>query len=344
MPASDPVVSGGELTPAEISTVLFQYRLGEVESIRPFLAGSSRAPKARITTDSGVFLLKRLAPSRSDLEGMEFQHLLLRHLTSAGFPVAELQLTLEHRTMVSQSGHHYEVSRWVEGHRYRFVPTAAKASGAAMAAMHDLLVPMIGQAASRRGYHDRPDVAKAAADLMRDSEGTVQHGYERLAEYLRNSRRHVRPHWPNLPVTVGHGDWHPGNILFGDDRVVAVIDFESARAEPRVADLANGLLQFSLNREPGSPVSEWPVACDMELFGPMVSGFQLVARHRLGDAELECIPSLMIEALTTEIVITLRRKGQVRKMGPELVLPWIVARLGWIDEHRQAMIDAVSGH
>ena len=344
MPASDPVASCGELSPNEISAVLARYQLGEVESIRPFLAGSSRAPKARITADSGVFLLKRLAPSRSDLEGMKFQHHLLRHLTSAGFPVAELLLSSDHRTMVSHDGHHYEISRWVDGHRYRFQPGAAKASGAAMAAMHDLLVAMIGQAPPRRGYHDRPDVAKALAELIHDSDADIQHGFERLAGPLRRSRRHVRGYWPGLPVTVNHGDWHPGNILFGDDRVVAVIDFESARAEPRVADLANGLLQFSLNRRPGSSVSEWPVACDMELIGEMGSGFQLVARHRLDKVELECIPSLMIEALSTEIVISLHRKGQVRKMGPELVLPWIIARLDWIDEHRQIVIDAVTGN
>ena len=50
----------------------------------------------------------------------------------------------------------------------------------------------------------------------------------------------------------------------------------------------------------------------------------------------------MIEALATEIVITLRRKGQVRKMGPDVVLPWIIKRLDWIDANRAAVIDAVA--
>ncbi len=342
MSTSDPVVSGGDLTPKEISAVLAQYRLGDLESVRPFLAGSSRAPKARITTESGVFLLKRLAPSRSDSEGMVFQHLLLRHLSKSGFPVAELQASTDNRTMVSSDGHHYEVARWVDGQRYGFVPASAKASGAAMAAMHDLLESLTERAPSRRGYHDRPDVAKAAANLAKDAESNVRIGYERLGDHLRLARRKVRESWKQMPVTVAHGDWHPGNILFGDDRVVAVIDFESARAEARVADLANGLLQFSFNRLAGSPVSEWPISCDMELLTAMGSGFQLVARHRLDATECDCIPSLMIESLATEIIIALHRKGQVRKMGPDVALPWIVARLDWIDEHRQDVVDALA--
>ena len=342
-PTVDSVASRELLSPREIAAVLDQYQLGVLESIRPFSAGSSRAPKAKITTGSGVFLLKRLAPPRSDLDGMKFQHRLLQHLTGAGFPVAELQISSDNQTMVSHGEYHYEISRWVNGHRYRFTPAAAKASGAAMAAMHDLLVSMTEQAPPRRGYHDRPDVAKAAAKLAQESDSDVRCGFERLADHLRAARRDVREYWPRLPLTVAHGDWHPGNILLGDDRVVAVIDFESARAEPRLADFSNGLLQFSLNRQAGTPVSEWPVACDMELLGAMAAGFQLVARQRLDDTELHCVPSLMIEALATEIIITLRRKGQIRKLGPEVVLPWVIARLDWIVDHRQAVIDVVAG-
>ncbi|MBT5582850.1 MAG: phosphotransferase [Phycisphaerae bacterium] len=340
--ASDPVVHGGGLSPREISAVLSQFSIGEVESIRPFLAGSTRAPKARVTTESGVFLLKRLAPSRSDPEGMRFQHRILRHLTIAGFPVAELQISNDNATMVSHESHYYELCRWVEGQRYQFQIAAAKACGAAMAAMHDLLVPLIAGSPDRRGYHDRPDVAHAVAELASAASDSVQAGYLRLGDHLRQSRRHVRGYWPGLLVTVVHGDWHPGNILLGGDRVVAVIDFESARVEPRVADLANGLMQFTLSRRPGSSVDEWPIECNMDLLEQMANGFQLVARRRLDDVELDCIPSLMIEALATEIVITLRRKGQVRKMGPDVVLPWIIKRLDWIDANRAAVIDAVA--
>lgn len=341
-PATDPVVRGGGLSPHEMSAVLSQFSIGDVESIRPFFAGSARSPKARITTDSGVFLLKRLAPSRSDLEGIRFQHGILRHLATAGFPVAELQLSTANRTMVSHESHYYELCRWVDGRRYQFQPAAAKACGAAMAALHDLLMPLIGDAPDRRGYHDRPDVARAVSELARGSSDAAQAGYMRLGDHLRQSRRHVREYWPELFVTVVHGDWHPGNILLGDDRVVAVIDFESARAEPRVADLANGLLQFTLSRRPGSSVDQWPIECDMKLLRQMANGFQLVARRRLDDIELDCIPSLMIEALATEIAISLHRKGQVRKMGPEIVLPWVMSRLDWINTNRHAVIDAVA--
>jgi aminoglycoside phosphotransferase (APT) family kinase protein len=53
--------------------------------------------------------------------------------------------------------------------------------------------------------------------------------------------------WPlhplNNPVLL-HGDFWPGNILWRDDRLVAVIDWEDARLGDPVADLANARLEM----------------------------------------------------------------------------------------------------
>jgi Ser/Thr protein kinase RdoA (MazF antagonist) len=333
----DEAQQDAQLSPQEIASVVAMYELGNLESIRPFAAGSNRAPKARVSTDSGAFLLKRLAPSRADLARLRFQHQVIQHLAEAGFPVAEVQRTRMNQTIAERGSHYYELSRWIDGHRYRYCPKQAKASGSAMAAMHDLLSPLKKEAPRRRGYHDRRDVAQALVVMAEEYPGD---SYERVADLLRVARRSVRPHWETLPTAVVHGDWHPGNLLMGTDRVAAVIDLESACLEPRVSDLANGLLQFSLNRTAGSPVDSWPVASDLTLLGSLLSGYQLVARVPLGKVELDCIPSLMIEAMGVESTIALRRKGRLRSMTPDMVMPWIVARLHWIDQHRDDIIES----
>ena len=51
---------------------------------------------------------------------------------------------------------------------------------------------------------------------------------------------------PQWKPQIVHSDWHPGNMLFDRGHVVAVIDFDAARIQPRVVDIANGTLQFSL--------------------------------------------------------------------------------------------------
>ncbi len=324
------------MTGREIAAVVAKYDLGEVASIRPFKAGSSRAPKASLTTNEGRYLLKRLAPSRTDLNGLRFQHQVIEHLSKSGFPVAEVQRSRDNRTIVDLESQHYEVSRWIDGHRYAHDAKEAKAAGAAMAAMHDLLEPMQDDAPRRRGYHDRRDVAAFVLECSQRESSSMLYA---TAAMMQAARRDVRRFWSDFPTTVIHGDWHPGNVLMGTDRVAGVIDFESACMEQRISDLANGLLQFTCAREVGTPVAAWPTAVELKLFESMVGGYKLVARNSPCAREIACIPSLMIEALAVETAITLRRKGQLRSRTPGDVLPWIVQRLEWIDQHRQELID-----
>jgi len=333
------VSTGDALAPREISAVLSQYDLGNIESVRPFLAGSSRAPKAKIKTTSGAYLLKRLAPSRSSSDALVFQHDLLKHLSRSGFPVSEVMYSVGRKTTATLGEHHYEMSRWVDGSRYAYEPHEAKSCGAAMAALHDLAMPMLGDAPDRLGYHDRPDIARALNDLTAAAPQAMKVHYESIGGALRRARRHVRPLWADLPLVVAHGDWHPGNLLMGGDRVMAVIDFESTRGEPRVGDIANGLLQFSLERRAGLPATQWPVACDFGLFSAMQAGYQLVSRSQLTEAEILSVPSLMVEALAAESIIAIRRRGRVRKMTPEAVVPWIADRLRLIESNSAQLME-----
>ena len=56
--------------------------------------------------------------------------------------------------------------------------------------------------------------------------------------------------WPRQII---HSDFHPGNVIFADKGVRAVVDFDSARVGPRAIDVANGALQFSVTRRLPSP-------------------------------------------------------------------------------------------
>ncbi|MCP4758152.1 MAG: phosphotransferase [Planctomycetes bacterium] len=333
------VTAAGTLSPREISDVLAQYDIGTVESVRPFLAGSSRAPKAKLTTQSGAYLLKRLAPSRSSLDALKFQHALLKHLTKSGFPVAEVIHSTGSRTTVQLEANYYEMSRWVSGHRYGYVSNEARSCGAAMAALHDLAAPMLDRAPLHSGFHDRVDVARALNALTKGASDVIAPAYVSIGAALRRARRLVRSHWLDLPAVVAHGDWHPGNLLMGKDRVAAVIDFESTRKEPRVGDIANGLLQFSLERKPKQAISEWPVTCDFRLIAEMQAGYQLVSRDPLTEEEIVCIPSLMVEALAAESIIAIHRRGRIRKMTPEAVIPWIADRLQSIESNGNQLME-----
>ena len=127
-----------------------------------------------------------------------------------------------------------------------------------------------------------------------------------------------------------------------DGRVVAVIDWESARAEPRVSDLANALLQFSLHRASGTTPAEWPVKPETELLRAIADGYNLLARTPMTNQEIEVVPDLTIEAMSAEAIVPLYRKGRLRDHAATLVLPWVVARLHWIRTNRDLIRDILS--
>ena len=61
-----------------------------------------------------------------------------------------------------------------------------------------------------------------------------------------------------------HGDWHPGNLLYENGTIVGVLDFDSARIEPRCVDIANASLQFSMTMgDPDDPGSVDPKSQSM---------------------------------------------------------------------------------
>jgi Ser/Thr protein kinase RdoA (MazF antagonist) len=48
-----------------------------------------------------------------------------------------------------------------------------------------------------------------------------------------------------LPHLIVHGDFHGGNLLFCDARVVGLVDYDKASWQPRIAELAEALVYFA---------------------------------------------------------------------------------------------------
>ena len=60
--------------------------------------------------------------------------------------------------------------------------------------------------------------------------------------------------------TLVHGDYHPGNMLFRDNQVVAILDWEIAEIGQPLLDL--GALSIVAGHHPG----EWPAVPRAEVF------------------------------------------------------------------------------
>jgi len=131
-----------------------------------------------------------------------------------------------------------------------------------------------------------------------------------------------------------HGDWHPGNVLFQSQFVVAVLDFDSARIMPPVTDLANGALQFSIERG-GRNLETWPDGCDLGRLRGFVAGYD--EQQKLSVAELQAVPWLMIEALIAESLGPIAATGRFAQLDGFAFLLTVARKVRWIEEHATAI-------
>ena len=143
--------------------------------------------------------------------------------------------------------------------------------------------------------------------------------------------------WPRQIV---HADWHPGNMLFRDNHVVAVIDYDSARLLPRIIDIANGALQFSIIGG-DEDVSKWPEKLDESRFKRFLRGYDEVML--LSEAEIRTIPWLMVEALIAEAVFPIAATGSFGRMEGLAFLQMVQRKIHWMQRSADNLVELAAG-
>jgi aminoglycoside phosphotransferase (APT) family kinase protein len=166
--------------------------------------------------------------------GTEFE--LLRHLDACGIPVARPRAFDDSGRILPQA---YVVLDFVDG-ATRFdtdEPLAmARRMADVLAALHDLDpaasgLPLLPRHVDRMQGWVITDLTRRGPDAS-------------LREDL--VRRHLDEHWP-IPASetcLLHADFFPGNIVWDDDDIAAVIDWESAALGDPMADVATTRLDL----------------------------------------------------------------------------------------------------
>src|SRR5262249_17735162 len=138
------------------------------------------------------------------------------------------------------------------------------------------------------------------------------------------------------PKQIVHADWHPGNMLFRDSHIVAVIDYDSARQMQRVIDIANGALQFSILGG-DEDVWGWPDYLDESRFKRFLRGYDEVML--LSQAEIKAVPWLMIEALIAEAVFPIAATGSFGRMEGLAFLAMVQRKVAWLQKSAPRLIE-----
>lgn len=326
-------------TPSELAVVLSHYDVGVIESAKEFPRGSRRAPKLLLKTGRGRFLLKRRASGKDDPFKVAFSHALVAHLRGKGFPVPALLGTRnDNNSLLQLGGHVYEMFEYVQGDRYDNSLEQTTHAGGALANYHEAVAdfqtewtPPAGSyhsaAAVRNGLNAIPTTT-AEHDSVIGHEAELLHLTQELYErYDEVSAAVETAGFSDWPKTIIHGDWHPGNMLFCEARVCAVLDFDAARYQPAIIDLAYGMLQFSILRGMAGP-DEWPDFGDETRTRRFLAGYQ--ALRGIEPERRRVIPELMVEALIGETVLPIAVTGSFGRLPGFGVLQMISRKVNWL--------------
>lgn len=328
----------------ELAIVLSHFKTGVIEKIHEFPRGSRKAPKLLIKSVRGPFLLKRRAMGKDDPAKVAFCHGIQLHLASKQFPLPHLIGTrTDNNSMLRLGEYTYELFEYIQGTPYDQSLEATQDAGKILALMHKLLkdYEYDAKAVTGSSYHKAKSVYNACRTIpttlaRRNPSQTGEQArtnaklVQTLQAYYDDAVQRVEGagmlDWPKQIV---HSDWHPGNMLFRGKRVVAVIDYDTARVHQRIIDIANGALQFSILGGGEDPLT-WPEGIDLARFKRFLMGYDSVPDVVLTRAELKIVPWLMIQALIAEAVIPVAKTGMFARLEGGVFLEMVRRKCVWM--------------
>ncbi len=326
---------GASFDGAELAVVLSRYDIGVINSIHRFRRGSESSPKVLVRAARGDFILKRRAPERVDASRVRFSHRVQMHLADRRFPLPRLvRSRLDGATLINLDDRLYEMFEYIHGEKYDQSLATTASAGQALANLHLALADFPpGEEPAGSTYHNadgvRANLEALDQQLGADHHATIETLREQYEDAALRAEERGLSQWP---VQVIHGDWHAGNMLFRNGEVVAVIDYDTVRAAPRVIDVANGALQFSLQRgdQGNADPASWPAAPDEARLRKFCRGYDGVQGCIISTAELHAMPWLMVEALLAEATGPVATTGRFGGIDGGSFLRMIATKSDWI--------------
>lgn len=338
---------GANFTSDELALVLSHYDLGTIYSAKALQAGNLRAPKRIIVSEKGKFLLKRRPHGKDDLYRVAFAHTLQKHLREHGFPVAKLIPTKNKKnSALNLNKHIYELFEFIPGKRYDQSQEATESAGRQLANFHLAVADFPTQFDPLKNtYHDSSTVRGNLKTILKAKNGTEKPALlAQLGETLTTLYNHASTNvnqfgFEGWATQIIHGDWHPGNMLFQEHKIVAVLDLDSVKISPKICDLANGMLHFSIVGGRPNP-AEWPDYLDMDKLTSFFNGHERVSPTDKN--MIMALPELMIETMIAEAVLPVAATGFFGHLSGEEFLKMILRKCKWINEHKAKILEQLS--
>jgi Ser/Thr protein kinase RdoA (MazF antagonist) len=289
------IVDRRPITADDVASVLERYEVGRaLDPPRP--AGGTANTNCRIVTDRGQFVLRRRNPKYAVPAYVAFDHQLMEHLARRGVPTPLAVCSRSGKRWVVVNGDTYELYPFRPGRAHdRGSLAEIRAAASALAHFHEAAAAFEAPPGKEWPRYDDPAQIRAGLEEMRDElTGILQELHDHLAMIERELPDIL---YAALPRHVIHGDFHPANVTFTEDGQVAGIwDMDWCTVQPRIRDVADGLIFFGGVRDGDVDSSDirkltrtW--LPDAKRFAAFLTAY--TARRSLTDEELSLLPVFM---------------------------------------------------
>lgn len=209
----------------QLQAIASFFDVGTIQDVSRAGGPSNANANFFVKTETGTYLIKIILETYGLQDKLQ-ELAYIQHLKAAGIPVAELLSTPDGR-YVYQDEHGIATlqERLPADPPQPSVSTAAQI-GAVLAKQH--LVPTDGLPDKRHWL--RSDYLPQAIEIVK----TYVSEYPR-AQALLDEYGTIVKDFPGKDVII-HGDLHPENTLFADDKLVALIDWEEAGLGKAIVD------------------------------------------------------------------------------------------------------------
>ena len=221
-------------------------------------APGSRGAVLRPIVEIGETLcVLRRQPPDLTLADARFRHAFMARLTAAGLPVPSLLPAADGHTWALVGDGVYELQTYLDGHPYLSSGATSgarlKAAAATLGQLHQASADFAWEPHTWPGERSAANVASSYVSLIVEAaendtlSPAIRHGLARVAEgcATRVEQASVALQMADAPQLHIHGDYQPHHLAFAEPEVSAIYDFDAARYELRLIELAYSLVYFT---------------------------------------------------------------------------------------------------
>jgi Ser/Thr protein kinase RdoA (MazF antagonist) len=289
--------------PLTVREILAVYGLASAEEAR-VPADQGRNESLFVNTGQGKKVLKQYKRTTL-LPAIIHEHSILRHLAEVGFPAPRLVSTCAGETVVCHGRDNYALFDQIEGglqyHNYWWLPSQTRRfimlAGEVLAVLHRTLAGFVPEGHNPNGFRSHTKdrwrdlgwYVNRLRDCTENSRGLDSEAPRAVTGWLVQQAEGVENRLgqldrtlkeADLPRSIIHADYGPYNLLFRQDALVAVLDFEVARLDWRITEFVYAFPRFAHSR----------LGFSFDKMRSMLDAYR--ASVPIGDDEIRFIPAI----------------------------------------------------